>query len=64
MKNIAMRSLVIALALVGFGATSMKSSAKTPNATVTKSNVLVPMNIVATPTPMCPPSDPNGCGVD
>jgi hypothetical protein len=64
MENIAMRSLVVVLALVGFGATSVKSSAKTTNASVTKSAVLVQTNIIATPTPMCPPNQPNGCGID
>ena len=64
MKNIAMRSFVVVLALVGFGATSVTSSAKTANASVTKSSVVAPLNIIASPTPMCPPHDPNGCGID
>ena len=57
MKNIAMRSFVIALALAGFAATSFTSSAKT-----TSASAKVKANVVCTPTPLCAPG--STCGLD
>jgi len=52
MKITFVRALVVALALAGFSATTV--SAKTT----------VKAAVNAVPTPLCPPSDPNGCGID
>lgn len=62
MKNIAMRSFVLALALVGFGATSMISSAKTTNASATTAGIQVQTSVVVSPTPLCAPG--STCGMD
>jgi hypothetical protein len=51
MKNI-VRAFVVALVLTGAVA-----SAHTKNTTVA-------MKTGASPIPMCPPDDPNGCGID
>ena len=62
MKNIAMRSFVLALALVGFGATTLTSSAKTPTASATTAAVQVQAGVVSTPAPVCAPG--STCGMD
>lgn len=62
MKNIAMRSFVLALALVGFGATSMISSAKTTSASATRAGIQTQTNVVSSPTPLCAPG--STCGID
>ncbi len=62
MKNIAMRSFVIALALVGFAATSMTSSAKTTSASASNISVQAQTNVVVSPTPLCAPG--STCGLD
>jgi hypothetical protein len=54
MKNITIRAFVVALALVGFASTA---HSKTTGHTVVA-------NMGGMPVPMCPPSDPNGCGID
>jgi hypothetical protein len=64
MKNFAIRSFVLVLVLTGMGATMVTSSAKAANTSVAKSSIQVQTNVVATPTPMCPPNDPKGCGID
>lgn len=55
MKNLVR---VFALALVATGAVA---SVHTASATTTK-NTITPRSS-ALPTPMCPPGDPNGCGI-
>ena len=62
MKNIAMRSFVVVLALVGFGATTFASSAKTTNASANGTSVQVQANVVGSPTPLCAPG--STCGMD
>ncbi|SEG61715.1 hypothetical protein SAMN05421819_3831 [Bryocella elongata] len=52
MKITLVRALVVALALAGFSATTV--SAKTTVKPATS----------AVPVPLCPPGDPNGCGID
>jgi hypothetical protein len=62
MKNIAMRSFVVVLALVGFGATTVTSSAKTTSASTTMAGVQVQANVVGSPAPVCAPG--STCGMD
>jgi hypothetical protein len=64
MKNFAIRSFVLVLAITGMGATMVTSSAKAANTSVSKNSVQVQSGVVCSPTPMCPPNDPNGCGID
>jgi hypothetical protein len=59
MKNFAIRTSVLALALAGFASTSIISSAS-----ASSSRPEVKTSVVMTPTPMCPPGDKNGCGID
>ena len=47
MNNIAMRSFVVVLALVGFGATTVTSSAKTTSTSATTAGVQVQTSVVA-----------------
>jgi hypothetical protein len=54
MKFIA-RTIVAALVLTGAVASTQVSSASTKTAVLTKTSAL--------PTPMCPPDDPNACGI-
>ena len=55
MKHI-VRAFVVVLVLTGAAATTQTSSAPTQNkVTVAKVSML--------PVPMCPPDDPNGCGM-
>jgi hypothetical protein len=63
MKNFAIRSFVLVLAITGMGATMVTSSAKAANTSVAKNSIQVETGVVASPTPMCPPNDPNGCGI-
>lgn len=56
MKNTLLRASVLLLALTGFGASRAAltaSHAPTLQAETDPSG----------PTPMCPPNDPNGCGI-
>jgi hypothetical protein len=55
MKHI-VRAFVVALVLTGAIATSQTSSASAKN----KVNVA---KVSMLPVPMCPPDDPNGCGM-
>jgi hypothetical protein len=55
--KIVIRAFVLALTLTGIAATSQISSAST------KANVAVPAKTSALPVPMCPPNDPNACGL-
>jgi hypothetical protein len=55
MKHI-IRAVVVVLVLTGAVATTQTSSASTKNkVTAARTSML--------PVPMCPPSDPNGCGM-
>jgi hypothetical protein len=63
MKNIAIRSFVLVLAITGMGATLVTSSAKAANASMSKSTIQVKSDVVCTPTPMCPPNQKDGCGI-
>jgi hypothetical protein len=55
--KIIVRAFVLVLALTGIAATTQISSAST------KTNIAVSTKISALPTPMCPPGDPNACGL-
>jgi len=55
--KLVIRTAVAALALIGAFASTQISSASTSSAQVT-----VARNS-ALPTPMCPPDDPNACGI-
>ena len=61
MKNFAIRTFVVALAVAGFSASSMYS-ASTARANETKVAVSHP-GIVGSPTPMCMPGK-TSCGID
>lgn len=54
--KLAIRALVVVLALTGAAATTQTSSASTQNKVVTARTSMLPV-------PMCPPDDPNGCGM-
>ena len=64
MKNFAIRSFVLVLALTGMGATMITSSAHAANASVAKSSIQVHPSVVNTPTPMCAPGGGQTCGLD
>jgi hypothetical protein len=53
MKTLTVRAFVVALALVGFVSTA--HSKTTGHAVVSTAS--------AFPQPMCPPNDPQGCGI-
>jgi hypothetical protein len=54
--KLAIRTLVVVLALTGAAATTQTSSASTQNkVTAARTSML--------PVPMCPPDDPNVCGM-
>jgi hypothetical protein len=54
--KLAIRTLVVILALTGAAATTQTSSASTQNkVSATRSSML--------PIPTCPPDDPNACGM-
>ena len=54
MKHI-VRAVVIALALTGAAASTQISASAQSKVTVARNSAL--------PVPMCPPDDPNGCGI-
>jgi hypothetical protein len=55
--KIIVRTLVIALALTGaIATTSAKASSAKTTVSVSKTSAL--------PIPMCPPDDPDGCGIN
>lgn len=56
MSTFLVRSFVLVLALSGFGATTSVSTTGTSSA--------VSADIVASPTPLCPPTGTNTCGMD
>jgi hypothetical protein len=60
MKNIAIRTFVVALAVAGFSASSMYS-ASTARANGSKVAV-AHVGMVSTPTPVCSPG--RACGID
>ena len=54
--KLAIRTIVVVLALTGAAATTQTSSASTHNkVTATRTSML--------PVPMCAPDDPNACGI-
>ena len=54
--KLAIRAFVVVLALTGAVATTQTSSLSTQNkVTIARTSML--------PVPMCPPDDPNGCGM-
>jgi hypothetical protein len=55
--KIIVRAFVLALTLTGIAATTQISSAST------KTNVAISARTSALPTPMCPPGDPDACGL-
>jgi hypothetical protein len=54
--KLVIRAFVVVLALTGAAATTQTSSASTQNKVVTARTSMLPV-------PMCPPDDPNGCGM-
>ena len=56
MKNV-VRAFVVALALTGFAASTQISSAAKTSSKVTIAKTS------AVPIPVCPPDDPNACGM-
>jgi hypothetical protein len=54
--KLAIRTLVVVLALTGAIATTQTSSASTQNKVTTARTSMLPV-------PMCPPDDPNVCGM-
>jgi hypothetical protein len=58
MKNV-VRALVLALAVIGFAS----EHALTAQAKVTNVTPVVANNAGVPPMPVCPPNDPNGCGI-
>ena len=54
MKHL-VRAVVIALVLTGAVASTQASSTSTSKVTIARNSAL--------PVPMCPPDDPNGCGI-
>jgi hypothetical protein len=54
--KLAIRTLVVVLALTGAIATTQTSSASTQNRVTTARTSMLPV-------PMCPPDDPNVCGM-
>jgi hypothetical protein len=62
MKNIAIRTFVVALAVAGFSASSMYS-ASTARASQAKVMVAHP-GVVSSPSPMCAPGGGRTCGID
>jgi hypothetical protein len=61
MKNLAIRTFVVALAVAGFSASSMYS-ASTARASEATAVVAHP-GVVSSPTPMCSPGK-TSCGID
>ena len=55
MKNI-VRAFVVVLALTGAAATTMTPSASAQNKAISAKTSMLPV-------PMCPPNDPNACGM-
>jgi hypothetical protein len=55
--KIIVRAFVLALTLTGIAATTQISSAST------KTNVALSTRTSALPVPMCPPGDPDACGL-
>jgi hypothetical protein len=54
--KLAIRTLVVVVALTGAVATTQTSSASTQNKVTTARTSMLPV-------PMCPPDDPNVCGM-
>ena len=54
--KIAIRTLVVLLALAGAAATTQTSAASTQNK-------VTPARVSMLPVPTCPPDDPNACGM-
>jgi len=61
MKNLAIRTFVVALAVAGFSASSMYSASIARNNSEAKTLVAHP-GVVRTPTPLCAPG--STCGMD
>ena len=60
MKNSLIRASVVALAIVGFSASSIASSHKTLQTAQASSN----SKVIVASVPVCLPSDPTHCGMD
>ena len=64
MGNNVIRALVLVLVVAGFSASTMTSAAAKRTAQNHESKTLVlSTGVVASPTPMCPPNQPDGCGI-
>jgi hypothetical protein len=63
MKNFAIRTSVLALALAGIASTMTNQQASAANASIATSTIQVKTSIISSPTPMCPPNQPDGCGI-
>lgn len=60
MKNSLVRIFVVALAIVGFSASSIASSHKTVKNSEASSN----SRVIVASVPLCAPSDPTHCGLE
>jgi hypothetical protein len=60
MKNSLVRIVVVALAIVGFSASSIASSHKTVKTAEASSN----SRVIVASVPLCLPSDPTHCGLE
>jgi len=56
MEALLIRGFVLALALSGFGASTVSGSSKSPASVSANDGVITP--------PTCPLNDPNNCGID
>jgi hypothetical protein len=63
MKNLAIRTFVVALAVAGFSASSMYSASTARNNNLAKSVVSHP-GVVSTPNGTCAPGGGRSCGLD
>lgn len=61
MKNIAVRSLVLALAVIGFSATSFTTASASRTAQSAASKLAPKMSMLSSPAPLCPPG--STCGL-
>jgi hypothetical protein len=63
MESNIVRSAVLVLAVAGFSASSLTSASTRAANTNKDQKAMVVPSVVASPTPMCPPNQPDGCGI-
>lgn len=64
MKNSLIRGFVVALAIVGFTASSVAASHATPRTSTPRTSRIGSAPQTSGSTPLCAPSDPTHCGMD